>query len=197
MPKARTIDRYRALRLAHAEPTDSPTWYVLYVNAGREAQVAEDLEAFGFHAFAPMETLWRLVPKQQRGKGKPDRVKHDRPLISRYVFVGMGEGGPWRTVKLLDGVVDALKADGHYWPVPGTVIDRMKAAYEAGDFDRTLIEAERLSALVGQMVQIKRGPFAGLPAKVTAASAKYTSVEIELMGAKRTVKLATEEVEQA
>jgi transcription antitermination factor NusG len=194
MPKARTTDRYRALRLAHAEPTDSPTWYVLYTHAGREAQVAEDLEAFGFHAFAPMEVQWRLVPKQQRGKGKPDRVKHEKPLLSRYVFVGMGLGGPWRTVKLIDGVVDALKADGHYWPVPSPVIGRMKAAYEAGDFDKTLIEAERLSALVGQMVSINRGPFAGFPAKVMAASAKYTSVEIEIMGAKRTLKLATEEV---
>lgn len=168
---------------------------MLYVNAGREAQVAEDLEAFGFHAFAPMETMWRLVPRQQRGKGRPDRVKHQRPLLSRYVFVGMPSGGPWRTVKLLDGVVDALKADGVYWPVPGRLIDNMREAWLAGSFDRTIVEAERLAALIGSMVQIQRGPFAGLSAKVTAASAKYTSVEIDLMGAKRTVKLATEEVE--
>jgi transcription antitermination factor NusG len=121
------------------------------VNAGREKAVAEDLAAFGFHAFCPMEVEWRLKPRQQRGKGKPDRVKHERPLLSRYVFVGMGSGGPWRTVKLIDGVVDALKSDGRYWPVPSPAIDRMRAAYEAGDFDKTIVEAERLaSELIGQ-----------------------------------------------
>jgi transcription antitermination factor NusG len=136
-----------------------------------------------------------LKPRQQRRKGTPDRVKHERPLLSRYVFVGMAQGGPWRTVKLIDGVVDALKVDGRYWPVPAPAIDRMRAAYEAGDFDRTIVEAERLAALVGSIVSIARGPFAGLSATVMAASAKYTSVEIEIMGGKRTVKLATEEVE--
>jgi transcription antitermination factor NusG len=195
MTRAKAIDRYRALRLAHAEPTDSPTWYVLYVNAGRERQVAEDLAAFGFHAFCPMEVEWRLKPRQQRRKGKPDRVKHEKPLLSRYVFVGMGSGGPWRTVKLIDGVVDALKSDGRYWPVPAQSIEAMRDAYEAGDFDRTIVEAERLAALVGSIVSIARGPFAGLSATVMAASAKYTSVEIEIMGGKRVVKLATEEVE--
>jgi transcription antitermination factor NusG len=195
MTRATAADRYRALRLQPAEPTDSPTWYVLYVNAGRERQVAEDLAEFGFSAFCPMEVEWRLKPRQQRRKGVPDRVKHERPLLSRYVFVGMGSGGPWRTVKLIDGVVDALKSDGRYWPVPAPAIDRMRAAYEAGDFDRTIVEAERLAALVGSIVSIARGPFAGLSATVMAASAKYTSVEIEIMGGKRVVKLATEEVE--
>jgi transcription antitermination factor NusG len=195
MTKAKAIDRYRALRLAHAAPTDSPTWFVLYVNAGRERQVAEDLAAFGFHAFCPMEVEWRLKPRQQRRKGTPDRVKHEKPLLSRYVFVGMPVGGPWRTVKLIDGVVDALKSDGRYWPVPAPAIDRMRAAYEAGDFDRTIVEAERLAALVGSIVSIARGPFAGLSATVMAASAKYTSVEIDVMGRKATVKMRTEEVE--
>jgi transcription antitermination factor NusG len=195
MTRATAADRYRALRLQHAEPTDIPTWYVLYVNAGRERQVAEDLAEFGFSAFCPMEVEWRLKPRQQRGKGKPDRVKHEKPLLSRYVFVGMGAGGPWRTVKLIDGVVDALKSDGRYWPVPSPAIDRMRAAYEAGDFDRTIVEAERLAALVGSIVSIARGPFAGLSATVMAASAKYTSVEIDVMGRKATVKMRTEEVQ--
>jgi transcription antitermination factor NusG len=195
MTRATAADRYRALRLAHAEPTDAPIWYVLYVNAGREKAVAEDLAAFGFHAFCPMEVEWRLKPRQQRGKGKPDRVKHERPLLSRYVFVGMGSGGPWRTVKLIDGVVDALKSDGRYWPVPSPAIDRMRAAYEAGDFDRTIVEAERLASLIGSMVSIARGPFAGMRATVMAASAKYTSVEIDVMGRKATVKMRTEEVQ--
>jgi transcription antitermination factor NusG len=195
MTRATAADRYRALRLQPAEPTDSPTWFVLYVNAGRERQVAEDLAAFGFHAFCPMEVEWRLKPRQQRRKGVPDRVKHERPLLSRYVFVGMGSGGPWRTVKLIDGVVDALKSDGRYWPVPSPAIDRMRAAYEAGDFDRTIVEAERLAALVGSIVSIARGPFAGLSATVMAASAKYTSVEIDVMGRKATVKMRTEEVQ--
>ena len=195
MTKATAIDRYRALRLAHAEPTDSPNWYVLYVNAGREKAVAEDLAEFGFHAFCPMEVEWRLKPRQQRGKGKPDRVKHERPLLSRYVFVGMPDTGPWRTVKLIDGVIDALKSYGRYWPVPSPAIDRMRAAYDAGDFDKTIVEAERLAALVGSIVSIARGPFAGLSATVMAASAKYTSVEIDVMGRKAMVKMRTEEVQ--
>jgi transcription antitermination factor NusG len=194
MTKAKAIDRYRALRLAHAEPTDAPTWFVLYVNAGREKAVAEDLAEFGFSAFCPMEVEWRLKPRQQRRKGVPDRVKHERPLLSRYVFVGMPVGGPWRTVKLIDGVVDALKSDGRYWPVPSPAIDRMRDAYEAGMYDRTCIEAERLIALIGQVVDLKSGPFAGLSAKVTAASAKYVSAEIDMMGRATTLKLALEDV---
>jgi transcription antitermination factor NusG len=194
MTRATAADRYRALRLQPAEPTDAPTWFVLYVNAGREKAVAEDLAAFGFSAFCPMEVEWRLKPRQQRGKGVPDRVKHERPLLSRYVFVGMGAGGPWRTVKLIDGVVDALKSDGRYWPVPSPAIDRMRDAYEAGMFDRTISEAARLSELIGQIVTIQRGPFAGFAATVTAASAKYVSAEIDLLGQKTTLKMATEEI---
>jgi transcription antitermination factor NusG len=194
MTRATAADRYRALRLQPAEPTDSPTWFVLYVNAGRERQVAEDLEAFGFSAFCPMEVEWRLKPRQQRRKGTPDRVKHERPLLSRYVFVGMPQTGPWRTVKLIDGVVDALKSDGLYWRVPSPAIDRMRAAYEAGLFDKTVSEAQRLSEMIGQIVTIQRGPFAGFAATVTAASAKYVSAEIDLLGQKTTLKMATEEI---
>jgi transcription antitermination factor NusG len=135
-------------------------------------------------------------PRHHRRKGVSDKMKHEKPLLGRYVFVGMSEtAGQWRTVKLIDGVIDALKSDGRYWPVPSPAIDRMRAAYEAGDFDRTIVEAERLAALVGSIVSIARGPFAGLSATVMSASAKYTSVEIEILGGKRTVKLATEEVE--
>jgi transcription antitermination factor NusG len=194
--KTRTIDRYRSLRLEHAAPTEEPTWYVLFTAAGKEKAVAEDLEAFGFAAFCPMEAVWRLKPLQQRRKGTPHRVKHERPLLSRYVFVGMDpHRGPWRTVKLIEGVRDVLRADGRFWPVPAPAIAKMREAYEAGFFDQTVSEAARLAEMIGQIVTINRGPFAGFLATVTAASAKYVSAEIDMLGRKATVKMHREDVE--
>jgi transcription antitermination factor NusG len=196
MTRAHAADRYRALRLQPAEPTDAPTWYVITVKAGKAMAVASDLAEFGYHVFCPLEVEWRLRPRHHRRKGVSDKMKHEKPLLGRYLFVGMSEtAGQWRTVMLIDGMDAALKLDGRYWPVPAQSIEAMRDAYEAGLYDKTVSEAQRLSELIGQIVTIQRGPFAGFAATVTAASAKYVSAEIDVMGRKATVKMRTEEVD--
>jgi transcription antitermination factor NusG len=126
----------------------SDAWFVVHVTPQSESRVASFLEYKGYQSFAPTY-LSR--------KRWSDRVKTiEQPLFPCYVFVrtrGMTVSG---LVSSTPGVVRILSFGGRPCSVPDCEIDAVRRC--------TLVGKPQPTSYfnVGQMVEIKHGPFAGI-----------------------------------
>ena len=186
--------RHFSLGMRPATITDDPTWFVVRVAPRREPAVVEELLDLGFSAFVPMERIKKLKPVTQRKKGASHYEPVERALMPSYVFVGVTPGAfrEMRTVLMVEHVADILRSrDGAPVPVPTSDVLRLAEECAAGRYDATLLEAEKLAALVGKTVRLPEAhALAGIKAKITKASRKGVEAEVFLLGATRTVRMS-------
>ena len=126
----------------------SDAWFAVQVAPRSERRVASLLEYKGYQQFAPTY-LSR--------KRWSDRIKTvEEPLFPGYVFVrssGTAMGG---LICATPGVIHILSFGGHPSPIPDSEIDCIRKFTQHG----TPMPAQYLN--VGQRVEIRDGPFAGI-----------------------------------
>jgi transcription antitermination factor NusG len=126
-------------------PLPEPQWYAVMVRPRQEVRAAGRLSGMGYQTFVPIERVrtLRRVPGQQR---KVVRIV-DRPLMSRYIFVGLyyRSQGLYHVTNC-DLVSCVVTFDGAPVRVPNPVIDALMAA-----------DGER--AKLGVLDEVKRKPF--------------------------------------
>jgi transcription termination/antitermination protein NusG len=124
------------------------TWFVVQVVPQFETRVASILESKGYQRFAP------TYPSRRQWS---DRVKTlQKPLFPGYVFVqipGLNISG---LLCSTPGVVRLLSFGGRPSPVPDSEIDAIRRLTALGK----PLPTRYLS--LGQKVEIKDGPFAGI-----------------------------------
>jgi transcription antitermination factor NusG len=197
--------RYRAPRGLRkgAWPSPTPTrepgdtWFVLWVDGAKEIEIEGELKEMAIEVFLPVSVEKRDIHPRFRRKGRPHFSLIRRPLFPNYIFVCLPTKSttPWHAVLSVKGVREVMSNDGHAIPIRPEPIEALRKAVEEGDFDAAVIEAERLAALVGQLVTIRKGAFAGHAATVVEASPKSVTAEIEILGRKTRLKLARKEIE--
>jgi transcriptional antiterminator RfaH len=146
-------------------PTDA--WFVVQVMPQSERRVASILEYKGYQQFSPTY----LVRKRWS-----DRIKsREAPLFPGYVFVRSPAAGVRGLVSSTPGVTRILGFGGSPCPVPDremTAIRRLSLQGQA--FPIPYVE-------VGQRVEIREGPFAGVVGivrRIKSRSCLIVSVEL-------------------
>ncbi|MBF9234694.1 transcription termination/antitermination protein NusG [Microvirga alba] len=170
-----------------ARPVLNPSWYVIFTNPKCEERAQGGLEALGYATFLPMMAKWVKVPPHRAKGDKNKRERVERPLFPRYLFVGLEQGlDSFYPIRLTDGVADILNNKGAPIRVPDEIMSRMQDAYERGDHDETVKEAQRFAAKFasGQTVRMASGPFEGFTATILNASKTTIALEAEVYGRK-------------
>ena len=123
-------------------------WFVVQVAPQSEGRVASFLEYKGYQPFAPTY-LFR--------KRWSDRIKTlEKPLFPGYVFVRTPGETANGLISSTPGVVRILSFGGRPCPVPASEIDAVRRCTLMGKPQPTPY------LNVGQNVEIKEGPFAGI-----------------------------------
>ena len=131
-------------------------WFALHVLPAWEWRVFRALKADGFDAFLPVSTYWN---------SSRFRVKRqlERSLLTRYVFVGAGDGPrrrlsdeEWSAIASIEGV-SAVLGDRGGRPV-NVPIENMVAL--AGEVASGAYDATQDTFSAGAHVTITAGPFA-------------------------------------
>ena len=139
-------------------------WHVVRTNVNCEARAKLGIEALGFPVYLPCET--KLLRHARR------KIPVRRPLFVRYLFVAFdAEREPWGAIKTTHGVEYLLYGDPDVPArVPDAVIERLRRAEAAGEFDMTRSGA---SFAPGAAVRVEEGPFAEMIGEVRRADSKH------------------------
>ena len=132
-------------------------WHAIRCKPGAEGKALIGVGAIRLRGYMPVELL-RIV---HRG----ERWTTWRPLFPRYLFAQLDPGRDITRLREVDGVMNVLRA-----PIQAAVIDAVRAAEEAGAFDRS---QEHHGLREGDTVQIIDGPFAGLVAQIKSARPRH------------------------
>lgn len=126
------------------------TWFVIWVADRTQAKVAAALQAADFDVYFPVSVHW-----SRRGIGKREkpRVKIERPLLDRYMIVGLDDPDGWPVVSRMENVDRVL---GKLDPRGVDAMFEMKAQQALGTWDYTLEPAWE----IGERVRVKEGPYA-------------------------------------
>lgn len=174
-------------------PVINPTWFVVATNPKCEEKAREGLEALGYRAFLPMETIWVKIPRHRQKPKCPKKERVERPLFRGYLFLGLDRGiHSFEPAHLTDGVADIIRNNGEYLPVPRGTIESMMKAIETGDHDKTKQEAERLAQLLGQQITIPDGLFLGFLATVMRITKKGVDLEVQSEGQRLKITMGLE-----
>lgn len=137
-------------------------WYVVSAFSRSEDDIEREVIDLGFEAYVPRQKVKRIV----RGR----RVEQEVALFPGYLFVSFDhDRDNWAFILDIDGVIEILRNSNVPVRVNATIIDRLRRAEAAGQFDKTKPGAEFSE---GQEVEIMEGPMAGLIAKIKSARAK-------------------------
>jgi transcription termination/antitermination protein NusG len=129
-------------------PLPSGPWFVLQVAPRSEKRVASVLEYKGYQPFAPVYQVRRRWS---------DRVKTlEEPLFPGYVFVRTPGGGVSGLLCSTPGVVRLLSFGGRPSQIPDCEIDAIRRCAAVGN------PVPAPYCHVGQKVEIREGPFAGI-----------------------------------
>lgn len=143
------------------------TWYALYTKSRFEKRVLSLLSKKGIEAYLPV----------QRFKKKwNDRFKWvEEPLFKSYLFVLVDELKYYEALNT-PGAVRYVSFNGKAAPIKHDTIDFLKRLLET-EYN---IEAISPNLLVGDRIQIERGPLIGLKGTlVSFAGDKKVKVELE------------------
>ena len=157
-----------ARTMTHTPELSRPSgiaWHVVYTSPQGEAIAREGIRDTGFEPYLPVERTSKIVRRR--------RVEVERPLFSRYLFVGVGMGEDWQDVLEVDGVEDVLRNNDIPSRVPVAWIDMLRKLEGLGSFDRRKNAPTPFE--IGQMVRVSEGPFAGLSAVIESFAAKLKS----------------------
>lgn len=163
----------RRISDASAAERESFAWFVIYTNVNCEARAQKGLAAGGYATFLPI--LRKSIRHARR------RHTVDRPLFTRYLFVGLDPARDgWFAVRGTHGVESVLGHEGVPEPVPAEVIAQLRAAQASGRFDLT---RARASFRRGDRVAVEGGPFGDFVAEVaTANDGKRVEILHQLFG---------------
>ncbi len=126
------------------------TWYVIWVADRTQAKVAAALQAADFDVYFPVSVHW-----SRRGIGKREkpRVKIERPLLDRYMIVGLDDPDGWPEVARTENVERVL---GKLDPPGVDAMFDMKAQQALGTWDYTIEPAWE----TGERVRLTEGAYA-------------------------------------
>jgi len=149
------------------------SWFVVYTNVNCEARARKGLEALGYATFLP--TLRKFIRHARQ------RRAVDRPLFTRYLFVGLDPARDgWFAIRTTHGVESVLGHEGTPALVPAAVIEQIMTAQRAGRFDLTRPPARFTP---GERVAIDGGPFGDFVAEVaTADDGKRVEILHQMFG---------------
>jgi transcription antitermination factor NusG len=139
-------------------------WIAVRAKPQAEARAARGIEAAGLGAYYPVERGWVRVGRQ--------RLIVVHPLFSGYVFAHPVHDADVTGVHLsqIDGIVAVLRAADAPLSIPDEIIASLRQAESLGAFDRTKVRRVPVTTFQpGDTVQVTRGPFAGLIARVRSA----------------------------
>lgn len=168
------------------------TWHIVRTKPRAEFEASFHLGQAGYRAWAPYCFV------QIRHARKTSDVR--RPVFVGYVFPGLREGQGLWDAQYCRGVSHVINFGSDD---PAIVPPRvMRALMDSCDSDGWMHSADDLESLeryeVGQSVRITEGPLEGLVAQIKALDAtNRISIEIEMFGANRAVKLDASRVESA
>lgn len=129
-------------------------WYLLQFKPNAHGVAAENLRAQGFGVFLPLHRV-----TQRRRSGFRDAL---RPLFPGYMFAGLSEASPGLpSLRATRGVSRAVSFGGACRPVPGELVEALRARCDAGG---VLQSGTPLAA--GDRVRVLSGPFAAYAAEV-------------------------------
>ena len=101
-------------------------WFCLYSTIAGEFRALADLEARQFIAYLPLATRIRTA----RGQ----RQERQMPLLSRYLFICLGDANELCAVRSLATVQEVLPHENEPIAIPEHEIDRLKQREAAGEF---------------------------------------------------------------
>ncbi len=190
--------RHVSLGLQAAKTGEVSSWHVLNVFTGREVDVTEELLDLGYAAFCPMQRTRRLKPVTQRRKGQDHYRTVESALIPAYVFVGLAAGDNLAGAMRCEHLIGALGSSVTMMAlsIPKADVHRLAEECAAGRYDATIMEAERIAAMIGKTITLPEGhALAGLEATVKRASRRGVEAEVFLLGATRAVKMSVADAE--
>lgn len=165
-------------------------WYVLRTQPMKEFASVEILTSRGLRAFCPTETKWRRIgPKKKR-------APYAYPMLPRYIFASGAD--PWEIVRThrhrcVQGVVGIA---GRPAEIPERVIERL--ARLSGTPIPTRTAPIRRSFVVGDQVEIIRGPFQGYLVPIESINGRSAKVLMKLFNSPNfEVEIALEDLQAA
>ncbi len=141
------------------------SWCVLTCWSGQEWNVKRKIVGL-FEVYMPVETRKLKI----RGR----TLKKLAPLFRNYMFVRLDLADDnWGVLgrESLKGSLGLLKNNDKPVIVPDGLIDRLRVAEAAGEYD----QSGKLPFQPGDMVEITEGPFVGLIGKILRASPRKRS----------------------
>lgn len=157
------------------QPSADKVWYVVRTTIRGEHKACANLEKAGFECYSPMERFDRVNKRSRTIR------TITRPLMARYVFVGLPRDGQhFGFVRSCDGVDRFLgDKDNHPIPVPYSIVRSLFDAQVNLDFDdtrearihrkeeaRTRRETIAMRFGIGTEWTVTDGPFASFQAQV-------------------------------
>ena len=104
-------------------------WYVVETLLHGSFLAEGELRQRGMDAYCPRETVWRTSGRR--------KAHHSRPLLGRYLFLGMDtERQSFHTVRLTPGVGRVIGTDAPRC-IPYRAVRAFRDAETLGNFDRT------------------------------------------------------------
>jgi transcriptional antiterminator RfaH len=163
-------------------------WYAVHTQAHAEVRALENLLRQAYHAYLPRCRIW--VSHARR------RQLASRPLFPRYLFVAVdGQPMRWRPILSTFGVSDVVRAGERPTPVPGEVVEAIRARECDGKFDGV---DPRHMLRPGQLVRVKAGAFEEMIGMLVELRDKdRVVVLLDLLGRAVRARLAVQTVESA
>lgn len=146
-------------------------WFVVRAATRQEAKAVKSLREAGLEAYCPMTVRWSRLGR--RGD-RWDRLYS--ALFPGYLFCQI-RPGEFATVEAADGVCGVLRyttSSGERSPrtTPAGLVETIRQADDAGEFDNTLTPQEEAGFAIGRQVKVKVGAWWGHIATITKLDSK-------------------------
>ena len=146
-------------------------WYLVQLKPNGHKLAKANLERQGFNTFLPLQNVTKRIAQKFM-----DRTV---PLFAGYMFVELDAAqNSWRKVNSTLGVARIVSLGGTPTPVPYSIMNQLISRC-----DRDGILRPSQGVVVGQDVQVLRGPFSNFVAKVEEIeSDRRVWVLIDMLG---------------
>lgn len=166
-------------------------WYALQTNIRCEDRATAGLREKGFEVFYPVVRKW-VRPRKITGPMSKRWRQIERPLFTRYIFVGFHGPANWYAVRATDGVESVVCVDRVPIVIQSSKIVDIFVRHSEGEFEEDQRPRRRRNPhRVGDHVGVDLSGLGEFPAIVTAAKPTAAAILVELLGSgvKMTVPL--------
>lgn len=164
------------------------SWYAVHTQIHAETKALENLLRQGYQAYLPRCRTWISHARRRR--------LALRPLFPRYLFAGVEEPAMrWRPILSTFGVSDLVRAGDRPAPVPGEIVEAIRAREQDGTYDGL---DPRGKLQPGDLVRVTAGAFADMAGQlVELHDSDRVIVLLELLGRTVRAQLAGDMIEAA